>query len=79
MGAGRNTTLPSDKEIELAECLKILARWSFDLTRCKMKELVEEYISALGCENTTSFHDWFTNFFISLLPDGCWGLWPSEN
>ena len=33
MGAGRNTAFSSDEEIELAKCLKILARWGFGVTR----------------------------------------------
>ena len=66
MGAGRNTAFSSNKEIELAECLNILTRWGFGLTRCKMKELVGEYISALGCEDPFTdnlpSYDWLASF-----------------
>ena len=65
MGAGRNTAISSDEEIELSECLKILTRWGFGLTRCETKELVQEYKSAWGRENP----------FTDILPGYLRGNW----
>lgn len=61
LGAVRNTALTEEDEEEIAECLKIMARWGFGFTRSETLKLVGEYASSLG-----------TNPFKSVIPTQDW-------
>lgn len=65
-GAGRNTALTRKEEEELAECLILMSRWGFGLTRQETMEIVGDYIRFLGRESPfvdgVPGPDWLSGF-----------------
>lgn len=65
-GGGGPTALPAAAESELAECLRIMAKWGFGLSRTEVMDLVEVYIKSNNIKsrfkNGRPGEDWWLSF-----------------
>lgn len=52
---GKQTALSSLHEMELAECIKLMADWGYGFTTEEVKDIVQEFVLKLGID--TPFKD----------------------
>ena len=63
---GRTCTLSPDQELELAECLKLLADWGWGFNKAEVKDLIQEFCTHHAMEtpftNNHPGRDWLDGF-----------------